>query len=76
MKFTKILSTLNEHDNSPNLHKITQIFKKFVDMKLHVNISFDEFLSNLQLDQEIYLIGLQSTIRKSTLFLEHKPNDI
>ncbi len=69
MKFTKILSHLNEHDNNPNLHKISsQIFKKLIDIKFDVNIWFDEFVSNLQLDEKTYLITLQSTIQKLTFF--------
>jgi len=59
MKFTKILSHLNEHDTNPNFHHIaSQIFKKIVDIKLDVNISIDELVSNLQLDEKIYLITL------------------
>jgi hypothetical protein len=74
--FTKILSLLNEHNNNPNLHQIAfQIFKKLV-MGLGLEISFDQFFLELQLNEETYLLALQCTIQKLTLFLKHKPNDI
>jgi hypothetical protein len=77
MKFTKLLSPLNERDNNPNLHQIASwILKTFVDMRLIVEISFDQFLSNLQLDEKTYLFALQSTIWKLPLVLKCKPNDI
>jgi hypothetical protein len=45
-------------------------------MKLSVEISFDQFLSNLQLDKKTYLFALQSTMWNLTLVLKCKPNDI
>jgi hypothetical protein len=38
--------------------------------------SFNEFLSNLQMDKNIYLLALWSTLQKPTLFLKCKPCDI
>jgi hypothetical protein len=50
MRCTKILLLLNENDNNSNLRKITfQNFQNLVNMGLGVNISFNQFLSNLQL---------------------------
>jgi hypothetical protein len=75
--FTKILSLLNEHNNNPNFHQITfKFFKKLVDMGLGLEIPFDQLFLELQLNEETYLLALQCTRRKLTLFLKHKPNDI
>jgi hypothetical protein len=52
MRCTNILSPLNEKDNNSNICEIAfQIFKKPIDMKLGVKISFDQFLSNLHLSE-------------------------
>ncbi len=44
-------------------------------MKLGVKISFDQFFSDLYLNEQTYLLALQCIIQKPTLFLKHKPND-
>jgi len=38
--------------------------------------SFDEFFSNFQLNENTYLLALQCTLQKPTLFLKCKPCDI
>jgi len=45
-------------------------------MSLSTKISFDEFLIQLQMDENTYLFTLQCTLHKPTIFLKHKPNDI
>jgi len=45
-------------------------------MGLGKDICFDEFLLNLQLNEEMYILALCSTLQKPTLFLKRKPNDI
>jgi hypothetical protein len=56
-------SPLNEKDNNSNIREIAfQIFKKLVDMKLGLEISFDQFLSDLHLNEHVYLLALQCTI--------------
>jgi hypothetical protein len=45
-------------------------------MKLGLEISFDQFLVELQIDEIIYLLTLQCTLQKPTLFFKQKPNDI
>ncbi len=68
---------LNEKNNNSNLHKIAfQNFKKLVDMILGLEISFDQFLLDLHLNEQTYILALQCMIQKPTLFLKHKPNDI
>jgi hypothetical protein len=55
----KILWLLNEKDNNQNIHHIDfQIFKKLVDMKLGLEISFDQFLLDLYLNEQTYLLVL------------------
>jgi hypothetical protein len=50
MRCTNILLPLNENDNNSNICKIKfQNFQKLVNMGLGVDISLDQFLSNLQL---------------------------
>jgi hypothetical protein len=45
-------------------------------MILGLEISFDQFLLDLHLNEQTYILALQCMIRKPTLFLKHKPNDI
>jgi hypothetical protein len=45
-------------------------------MRLGLKISFDHFLSNLNLTEETYLLVSPCTIQKPTFFWKHKPNDI
>jgi hypothetical protein len=52
MRCTKILSPLIERDNNSNLREIAfQNLKKLVYMKLGVEISFKQFLSDFHLDE-------------------------
>jgi hypothetical protein len=53
-----------------------QIFNKLVSMGTCLDITIDEFLANLQIDEITYMIALQCTLCKPTLFFKHKPNDI
>jgi hypothetical protein len=63
--------------NNSNLREITfQIFKKLVDMILGLKISFDQFSSYLHVNEQRNFIVLQCTIRKPTLLLKCKPNNI
>jgi hypothetical protein len=52
------------------------IYKKLVNMGWGMEISFHEFLLELQLDENTYLLALQCTLQKPTLFLKCKPDDI
>ncbi len=59
MRCTKVLMLLNENECTQNLSQITiQIFEKFVDMELCNENSFNDFLSNLQMNEDIYLLAL------------------
>ncbi len=54
-----MLMLLNENECTQNLSQITiQIFEKFVDMELCNENSFNDFLSNLQMNEDIYLLAL------------------
>ncbi len=78
MKSTTILLPLDEHDRVPKFHEIANnILKKLVDMGLGVDISFEKFLIDLNVNEENYIFAnLRSIVRKPTLFLKHKVNDI
>jgi hypothetical protein len=45
-------------------------------MGLGVNISFEQFLIDLNVNEESYICALWSTFQKPTLFLKRKVNDI
>jgi hypothetical protein len=45
-------------------------------MRLGLEISFDEFLIELQIDEFIFLFALHCTLRTSTFKKKHKPWDI
>jgi hypothetical protein len=63
MRHTKVLLPLNENESAQNLSKITiQIFEKFVGMGFCNENSFDDFLSNLQMNENIYLLALECTL--------------
>ncbi len=63
MRCTKVLLPLNENEHTQNLSQITiQIFEKFVDMGLCNENYFDDFLSNLQMNEDIYFLALQCTL--------------
>ncbi len=77
MRCTKVLLSLNENKHTQNLSQITiQIFENFVDMGLRNENYFDDFLSNLQMNEDIYFLALQCTLWKPILFLKCKPCDI
>jgi hypothetical protein len=77
MKHTKILLPLDKQDCMPNHGEIDiQIYKKLINMGLGEDISFEQILLDLKIDEETYILGLQHTIQKPTLFLKRKPNDI
>jgi hypothetical protein len=76
MKCKKMLLRLNENKHTQNLFQIIiQIFEKLIDMGLGHENSFNEFISNLQMNKDIYL-ALWCTLQKPTLFLKRKPCDI
>ncbi len=63
MRCIKVLLLLNENERTQNLSQITiQIFEKLVDMGLCNENSFDDFLSNLQMNEDIYLLALRCTL--------------
>jgi len=75
MQCTKILLPLKTC--TPNLCSIvSQIFNKLVNMGIGLDIIIDEFFAKLQINEITYLLALQCTLCKLTLFLKHKPNDI
>jgi hypothetical protein len=45
-------------------------------MKLALEILFDQFLVELQIYETTYLLTLQCTLQKPTLFFKQNPNDI
>jgi len=60
-----------------NFMKLQIIFKKkLVDMGLGVDISFEQFLIDLNVNEKNYIFALWSIFKKPTLFLKRKVNDI
>jgi hypothetical protein len=45
-------------------------------MGLGVNISFEQFLMDLNVNEKKYIFALWSTFQKPTLFFKHRINDI
>jgi hypothetical protein len=77
MKHIKILLLLDEQDHMPNHGEINiQIYKKLINMGLGQDISFEEFLLDLKIDEKTYFLGLCYAMQKPTLFFKQKPNDI
>ncbi len=58
---------LDEQDRMPNHKKISiQIYKKLINMGLGKDISFEQFLLDLKIDEETYILGLHYKIKKPT----------
>jgi hypothetical protein len=71
MKHKKILLLLDEQDHMLNHGEINiQFYKKLIDMGLWEDISFEQFLLDLKIDEETYFLGLHYMIQKPTLFLK------
>ncbi len=63
MKHTKILLPLEEENGISKRHDINmKMYKKLIDMGSYEDISFEQFLLNLQIDEKTYILGLQYTI--------------
>jgi len=45
-------------------------------MGTNLDITIDEFLIELQINEITYMLALQCTLCKPTLFFKHKQNDI
>ena len=56
-----------------NYMKIQEVLNS---MKFGEDISFDDFLSRLELTEEQHLLALQSSIKKPKIFLKRKPSEI
>jgi hypothetical protein len=66
MKDTKILLPLDEQGHMPNHGVISiQIYKKLIDKGLGKDISFQQFLLDLKIDEETYILGFHYTIKKT-----------
>jgi hypothetical protein len=60
---------LNEKNYTSYLHDIgIQIYNKLINMGLGIEISFHEFLLELQIGKNTYLLALQCTLWKPILF--------
>ncbi|KAJ7532202.1 hypothetical protein O6H91_14G076700 [Diphasiastrum complanatum] len=67
-QFAKEFKTLQDISHSINKH--------LQHMGLGMDMSFDEFLTMLQLNEQTYLHAIRSTIQQTTLFLKCEPRDI
>ena len=80
MKDTIILSPLDQEtsQNEVKLHKQNwKAIKKYLDdMKEGEEISFDQFLLNLCMTEEHYLLAIRSSLNAPTVFLQRKPNEL
>jgi hypothetical protein len=71
MKFIRILLPLDIKNCTIELCHITiQIFNKFIEMKLGLEISFVQFLVELQIDETTYFLTLQCTLQKPALIFK------
>jgi len=50
-------------------------FWKLVDVGLGVDISFEQFLIDLNVNEKTYIFALWSTFQKPTLFFKSRVND-
>ena len=46
------------------------------DMKEGEEISFDEFLENLNVTKKNYILAIRSSLKCATVFLERQPNEL
>lgn len=79
MPFTMILSPLNEEDGN-----IASAVLTFQEICAYLNsqafkgseLSFQEFLSNLNLDLETYIQAIRSSLKQNRVFLKRSPNEV
>lgn len=79
MPFTMILSPLNEEDEN-----IASAVLTFQEICAYLNsqafkgseLSFQEFLSNLNLDLETYIQAIRSSLKQNRVFLKRSPNEV
>jgi hypothetical protein len=81
MPRTKILEPLiqNECTDIPEAslkHKYKQIFSMLKDMEMGIDISFNEFLQSLDLDEQTYILVFKSHLTKPQVFLKRLPSNI
>ena len=80
MRSTKILYSFDDDDNDEELEqhkeswKIVQ--KYFNDMKEGDDITFDQLLVNLKVNEQNYLLAIRSNLKTPTVFLKRKPNEL
>jgi hypothetical protein len=75
MQCPKILLPLEEQDCTLTFCQIIRhIFKTLINM-VGEDISFDYFLTNLKVDEKIYILALRCTLQKPTLFFKCNPKD-
>lgn len=79
MPFTMILTPLNEEDEN-----IASAIITFKEICAYLNslafkeseLSFQEFLSNLNLDLETYIQAIRSSLKQNRVFLKRSPNEV
>ena len=80
MKQTRILNPLDKDipDSKFKIHKANfKLIKNYLDdTKEGEDISFDQFLSNLNITEENYLLAISTSINAPTVFLKRNPNEL
>ncbi|XP_078380050.1 uncharacterized protein LOC144662996 [Oculina patagonica] len=80
MKSTQILYPLSDIENTSllNQHKATwkEINEKLNTMREGENISFEKLLNELGVAEEEYILAIRSSLRRATIFLKRKPNEL
>ena len=79
MHSTEILEPLSDDDVNKELHS-----SNFLLIKSYLatfkpdteSISFDEFLSNVGLDLESYILAVRSSLKTATVFIKRQPSEV
>jgi hypothetical protein len=80
MRKTQILEPIQEDEDSLDIDTIKKTWKKIQDelkkMDMGLQITFDEFLKNLNIAETTYINAIRSSIKTATIFLKRTPWEI
>lgn len=77
MRKSSIFKPLSSHESTVDLKKIYQdICTGLTGMKMSSDSTFDEFLQQLSITEETYILAIRSSLTRDQLFLKRSPGSI
>ena len=74
---TPLENSCYDEKNQKNIKENAEKIKEVLDnMKCGEEITFEDFLNNLQLTEESYILAVRHTLKRATLCLKRAPSEI